>query len=118
MNAEEKQQIQTAIREPSKTIWGYWPFLSPVIVIVIGIAIQVTLLAYFKYKIPDLEILIKNGSRIEPVYDSELVKRAVLTASFSIAVTGILFIYLARQSFRNLSLLKVAAKDLGISTND
>jgi hypothetical protein len=115
MNAEETRQIKTAIRRCPKSVWGYWPFLVPVIAVVAGFAVQITLLAYFKYKLPDLEILLKDGSHVGPVWDSELTREAVLTTSGSITITILLFTYLARQSFKYLGLLKTAAKDLGIT---
>lgn len=117
MNAEERQQIQSAIRKGPKTVWAYWPFLFPVIVVVIGVLVQVALLIYFSMKIPDLEILFKHGKLVQPVWDSELIKQAVLTSSASITVTILLFTVLARQAFKYLSLLRTAAKDLGINEN-
>jgi hypothetical protein len=117
MNAEEKLQIQTAIRRCPKTVWGYWPFLLPVICVVIGIAIQFLLLAYFKYKNPDLEILLKDGPRIGPMWDSELTKEIILTTSFSITITFALGAYLAKLSFKYLGLLKATVRDLGINAS-
>ena len=117
MNAEEQKQIQTLIRTSPKTVWGYWPFLLPVLVVLAGAAVQVALLAYFKHKTPDLEVLFKSGNTVQPVYNSQLVKEAVLTAASSITVTWMMFIYLARQSFKSLKLLRTAAKDLHIDTD-
>jgi hypothetical protein len=63
---------------------------------------------------PELEVLFRRGTRIEPVWDSQLVQKAVLVTSLSITVTFMLFIFLARLAFRYATLLKTVAKDAGI----
>ncbi len=114
MTAEQRTQIQAAIRETPKSVWAYWPFLLPVLIVVVGVAVQIVLVAYFKSKIPDLEVLFKRGTRIEPVLDSQLIKEVVLVTSLSITVSFMMFTFLARQAFRYAILLKAVAKDVGI----
>jgi hypothetical protein len=114
MTAEQRTQIQVAIRKAPKTVWAYWPFLLPVLVVVVGVAVQIVLVAYFKNKVPELEVLFKRGTKIEPVWDSQLVQEAVLVTSLSITVTFLMFIFLARLAFRYITLLKAVAKDAGI----
>ena len=114
MTAEQRTQIQTAIRKTPRTLWAYWPFLFPVLIVVVGIAAQIVLVAYFKSKVPELEVLFKLGTRVELVWDSQLVRKAVLVTSLSITVTFMLFIFLARLAFRYATLLRAAAKDAGI----
>ena len=114
MSPDQRAQIQTVIRKTPKTIWAYWPFLLPIVIVVIGVAINVMLVVYFERKIPDLEVLFKDGNRIQPVWDSQLVCEAVMTTSMSITVTFLMFVYLARLSFRYATLLKATAKDIGL----
>jgi hypothetical protein len=114
MTAEQRTQIQAAVRKTPKTIWAYWPFLLPVLVLLVGVVAQIVLVVYFKSKAPDLEVLFKRGTRIEPVWDSQLVQEAVLVTSLSVTATVMLFIFLARLAFRYATLLKAAAKDVGI----
>ncbi len=114
MNAEQRNQIQAIVRKTPKTVWTYWPFLFPVLVVVVGVIVQIAIVVYFERKVPDLEVLFKHGKRVEPVWDSQLVREAVMVTSLSITVTFLLFIYLARLAFRYATLLKTAAKDLGI----
>lgn len=114
MTSEQRAQIQAAIRKTPRTVWAYWPFLFPVLIVVIGVAIQIVLVAYFKSKVPDLEVLLKHGTRIETMWDSQLFRKMVLVTSMSITVTFLLFIYLARLAFRYATLLKAVAKDAGL----
>lgn len=114
MTTEQRAQIQTAIRKTPKTVWAYWPFLIPVLAVVVGVAVQIMLIAYFKSKIPGLEVLFKRGTRIEPVWDSQLIREAVLATALSITGAFMLFIFLARLAFRYATLLKAVAKDAGI----
>ena len=114
MTAEQRTQIQAVVGKTPKTAWTYWPFLFPVLLVVVGVIVQIALVVYFERKIPDLEVLFKHGKRVETVWDSQLVREAVMVTSLSITVSFIFFIYLARLAFRYATLLKTAAKDLGI----
>lgn len=114
MTSEQKAQIQLAMRKAPKSVWGYWPFLVPTIMVIVGFAIQIVLVIYLKTKIPDLQVLFQHGKRIQPVGDSELVQRFVLVTGGAIVVNLLMFTQLARLTFRHVNLLKAAAKDLGI----
>jgi hypothetical protein len=116
MTAEQREQIRAVVLKTPKSPWEYWPFLLPVILLVVGTMIIVGLMAFYERKIPDLEVLFKNGKTIVPVWDSQLIREAVMTAIMSVTVTFWLFIYLARTAFRYGSLLKMAAKDLGMDS--
>ena len=114
MTAEQRTQIQAAIRKTPKSYWVYWPFLFPVLVVVVGVAVQIGLIAYFKSRTPEMEVLFKHGTRVERVWDSQLIQEVVLVTALSITVTFMLFIFLARLAFKYVTLLKAVAKDLGI----
>ena len=114
MTAEQRTQIQVAIRNTPKTLWAYWPFLFPVLIVVAGVAVQIVLVVYFQSKMPEMEVLFRRGTTVEPVWNSQLVREAVLITSLSITVTFVLFILLARLAFRYATLLKTVAKDVGI----
>ena len=114
MTAEQRTQIQAAIRNTPKTLWAYWPFLFPVLIVVVGVAVQIVLVVYFQSKMPEMEVLFRRGTTVEPVWNSQLVREAVLITSLSITVTFVLFILLARLAFRYATLLKTVAKDVGI----
>ncbi len=114
MTSEQRALIQAAIRKTPRTSWAYWPFLLPVLILVVGVAANIVLIAYFKSKVPDLEVLFKHGTKIEPVWDSQLVREVVLVTSMSITVTFLLFIFLARLAFRYATLLKAVAKEAGL----
>jgi hypothetical protein len=118
MTAQEQKQIQEAIRTSPRTIWGYWPFVLPVIVVIIGVAVQIALLSYFKKQASGLEVCVRLGTKIEVLWDSQLVKEATLTVSLSITATFGLLAFLARQAFKQMGLLRTAAKDLGIDGQD
>ena len=115
MTSEQRTQIQAIVRNTPKSAWEYWPFLLPVIVFVVGVLVVTALVVYFERKLPDLEVLFKSGKRVEPVWDSQLVREAVMVTAMSITITFLTFIYLARLAFRYATLLKTAAKDLGIN---
>ncbi len=114
MTGQERNQIQETIRKSPRTIWGYWPFVFPILLVILGAAIQIALLRYFMKQVPGLEICIRHGARVETLWDSQLVKEAVLTVSFSITLTFALLAFLAHQAFKQVSLLRAAAKDLGM----
>jgi len=79
------------------------------------VLVLVLLLAYFKHKMPDLEVLLKRGTTVEPMWSSELLREAVLLFTGSITATFLMFIVLACVAFKQLGLLRAAAKELGIS---
>ncbi len=114
MTSEQRNQIHVMTRRPLGSIWGYWPFIFPVVLVVVGIAVQIALLSYFKTRFGDFDILIRKGTKVEILWDSQLVQEAVLTVSFSITVTFALLAFLARRSHEQAILLKAAATELGI----
>lgn len=114
MTGEETNQIRNAIRKSPRTIWGYWPFIVPVLIVIVGIAVIVALVAYWETRMPDLEVLFKRGAKVVPVWDSQLVREAVMTTAMSITGTFVLLAFLARIAFKQIGLLRAAAKDLGI----
>jgi hypothetical protein len=114
MTGIERNQIQDTIRRSPDSIWGYWPFLLPVICVLVGIGVQIALLTYFKTQSPSFEVCIRSGKRVEVMWDSQLVQEAVLVVSLSITTTFALLAFLARQLFKQVSLLKAAARELSI----
>ena len=102
------------IRKSPRRIWGYWPFVLPVIFVIIGIVVQVALLGYFKQKVPGLEVCVRRGTNVEAMWDSQLVQECVLVVSLSITVTFALLAVLAGTAFKQVGLLRSAAKELGI----
>ena len=99
---------------PLGSIWGYWPFAFPVLLMVVGVAVQIALLRYFESRYGTFDVLIRHGTRTELLWDSQLVKEAVLTVSLSITVTFGLLAFLACRSHKQAVLLKAAAHELGI----
>ncbi len=114
MTGEETNQIRDLIRKSPRTTWGYWPFVFPILFLVVGVAIIVALVVYFERKAPDLQVLFKLGTKVEPVGDSQLIREAVMVTAMSIVVTFGLLAFLARTAFRQINLLRAAARDLGI----
>ncbi|MDD5140451.1 MAG: hypothetical protein PHY43_09370 [Verrucomicrobiales bacterium] len=114
MTSQDRNQIREVAHKPLGSIWGYWPFVFPVLLVVIGIAVQIALLSYFKRHSSGFEICIRQGAKIEVLWDSQLVQEAVLVMSFSITITFALLAFLARQSYKQAALLKAAASELGI----
>ncbi len=114
MTSEEANQVRKLIRTAPRSIWGYWPFVFPVLVVIVGIAINIGLVIHFQRKAPDLQVLFKVGKRVEPVWDSQLVQEAVMIATLSVTVTFGLLASLARIAYRQVRLLRAAAEDLGI----
>jgi len=115
MTSEQRNQMELMTRRPLGSIWGYWPFVFPVVLVVVGVAIQIALLGYFKSNYGDFDILIRHGKDVRLLWDSELVKEAVLTVSFSVTVTFGLLALLAFRSHKQAALLNAAARDLGIA---
>jgi hypothetical protein len=109
-----KNQLREIVSKRPRSIWSYWGFVLPVILVIIGIGAQVALLAYFKHQHPELEICLRQGTKIQLMWDSDLVKKAVLTVSRSIALTFALLAFLARISFKQMQVLILVAKELGI----
>jgi hypothetical protein len=114
MTNEDRNQIRTVASRPLGSVWGYWPFVSPVVFVVIGIAVQTALLAYFKTHLSGFEVCIRHNGKVDVLWDNELVQEAVLVVSGSITITFVLLAFLARESYKQTVLLKAAAKDLGI----
>jgi hypothetical protein len=115
MTGEQTVQIRTLIRKSPRTVWGYLPFVFPVLIVIVGVAVNIALVFYFEKKAPDMQVLFKLGSKVEPVWDSQMIRKAVLITSLSISVTFALLALLARIAFRQVGLLRAAAKDLGIT---
>lgn len=114
MTCEQTVQIRNLIRKSPRTVWAYLPFVFPVLVVIVGVGANIALMLYFEKKSPDLQVLFKVGSKVEPVWDSQMIREVVLTTSLSITVTFILLAFLARVAFKQVGLLRAAAKDLGI----
>lgn len=114
MTSEEINQIRNMLRTSPRSIWGYWLFIFPVL-FTIGTAIVVTgLFIYWEKKMPDLEVLFRQGTRVAPIAGSQLVREAVMSVALLVAVTFVLLVYLARIAFRQVQLLRAAARELGI----
>ncbi len=114
MTSEERNQIRGMTNRPPSSIWGYWPFVFPVLLVVVGVAVQIALLRYLGSRYGSFDILIRHGTRTELLWDSQLVKEAVLTVSLSITVTFGLLAFLAHRTHKQAILLKAAAQELGI----
>jgi len=114
MTSEERKLIQEIASKPVGSLWGYWPFVLPVTVVVIGVAVQIALLSYFNARLGHIDILIRSGTKVELLWESQLVKEAVLTVSFSITGTFALLAFLAYRSHKQAILLKAAVRELGI----
>jgi hypothetical protein len=114
MTSEERDQIRAMTSRPPGSLWGYWPFIFPVLLVVIGIAVQIALLRYLESRFGSFDILIKHGTKTELLWDSQLVKEAVLTVSLSITVTFGLLAFLAYRSHKQAVLLKAAAQEIGV----
>jgi hypothetical protein len=114
MTGEETTQIRTILRKAPRTVWGYWPFVFPVLFAVVGAAIVVGLVIYWETKMPDLEVLFRRGTKVAPIADSQSVREAVMLTAMSITITFVLLAFLARLAFRQVRLLRAAARDLGI----
>ncbi len=114
MTSEETNQIRNLLRKAPRTVWAYLPFVFPVLIVVVGIAVNVGLVVYFEKNAPDMRVLFKLGSKVEPIWDSQLIREAVTITSASITITFVLLAFLARTAFRQVGLLRAAAKDLGI----
>ena len=114
MTSKQREQIRMMTRRPLGSVWGYWPFVFPVLLVVIGIAVQVALLSYFNSRLGEIDILIRHGKDVRLLWESQLVKEAVLTVSLSITLTFALLAFLARRSHQQATLLRAAASDLGI----
>ena len=82
--------------------------------VILGVAANIALVIYFQKKAPDLQVLFKHGSNIEPVWDSEMIQKVVLITVLAITTTFVLLAFLARIVFRQVGLLRAAAKDLRI----
>jgi hypothetical protein len=96
------------------SVWGYWPFVLPVVLVIVGIGVQVVLLRYFESRYGEFDVLIRHGAKTELLWDSQVVKEAVLTITLSITLTFALLAFLARRSYRQAALLNAAAKELGL----
>jgi len=114
MTGEQTVQLRDLIRKSPPKIWGYLPFIFPVLMVILGVAANIALVIYFQKKAPDLQVLFKHGSNIEPVWDSEMIQKVVLITVLAITTTFVLLAFLARIVFRQVGLLRAAAKDLGI----
>jgi hypothetical protein len=114
MTTDERERIRAAVSKTPKTVWEFWPFFVLIIFLVVGILVVGSLIFYFERRAPDLEMLFKNGKSIVRVWDSQMIREAVIVTAMSFVVTFMLFIYLARIAFKYATLLKMAAKELGI----
>jgi hypothetical protein len=70
MTGEQTVRIRNLIRKSPRTIWAYLPFVFPILIVIVGVAVNVALVIYFEKKAPDLQVLFKLGSKVEPVWDS------------------------------------------------
>jgi hypothetical protein len=114
MTGEELTRIRSLVRRTPPRLWAYLPFVFPVLIVLVGIAVNVGIVIYFEKKAPDLQVLFKLGSKVQPVWDSQLIRSVVEITALSITITFVLLAFLARIAFRQACLLRAAAKDLGI----
>lgn len=117
MTSQERSEIQKLTSKPVGSIWGYWPFLLPMLLVIIAVAVHALLFTYLNKHYGEIDILIKHGKNIQLLWDSDLVRQAVLAVSGSFICTFALLMYLARLSHKQAVLLK-AAKELGIESSD
>jgi len=99
MTGEQTVQLRNLIRKSPPKIWGYLPFIFPVLMVILGVAANIALVIYFQKKAPDLQVLFKHGSNIEPVWDSEMIQKVVLITVLAITTTFVLLAFLALASY-------------------
>ena len=115
MTTQEQEQIRKLISHAPKSLWGYLVFITPILVVLFGAAVQFVLLAYFKSsRVVDFDVCIRYGKSVELLWDNQLVKEAVLAVTACITASFGLLAYLAYKSFRQIQSLSIAAKELGI----
>lgn len=109
MTKEETTQIRTLLRKAPRTVWGYWPFIFPVLFAVVGAFIVAGLVIYWETKMPDLEVLFRRGTKVAPIANSQSVREVVIVTAMLITITFVLLAFLARLAFRQVGLLRAAA---------
>lgn len=114
MTENDKKQIYQVAEYSPRSLWGYWPFIGLLLLVMVGVGGHVVLFLYFKNQSPGLEIWLREGDRMQPMWNSELVKRMVLTTSFAITTTFGLLAFLAALAHRYVRLLRIAATEMGI----
>lgn len=115
MNEKEKNEVQDIIKKSPRRIWGYWMFIFPIILILIGILIHIFLLKYFESKNgQSIEIMLKSGKKISTWLENRDVKKVILTISLAIIISFGMLAQLAYTSFKQKKLIKRMAKELKI----
>ncbi len=110
LTSEEKSQINDAIIKSPKSIWGYWVFILPVILVVIGVITHAILYYYFSSKV-EIEVLVRSGNKIETLWDSDFVRRIVLTTSGCIILSFVWITISASHALRQNRLLKKVVEE-------
>jgi hypothetical protein len=116
MNSEERNQLREISRRPLGSVWSYWPFVLPVLLVIVGVGVQIALLSYFRHHFGDFDIVVRKGNKTESLWDNQLVKEAVLTVSLSITVNFALVALLAWRAYKQAALLRAVARELGIDS--
>ncbi len=114
MNDEDVRRIRNGVTKGPKSVWGYLPFLIPALIVPIGVCLHAAMLWSFESRAFEVEVLLRQGDRVEVMFDSLLVTRLVLTASACFILSFVLLAMLAVGAVRQEALLRKAAQELGI----
>ena len=106
----DRSAIVSAAAKGPKSRLGYWPFIFPSLLLLGGVCLQAVLLILLKSGNSELEVLLKIGDDVRPALDHDLVRRAILSATFLMTLSFALLAYLADQIIKTRRLLRDAAE--------
>ena len=110
MAPDDARQLDRILHRSPRSMWGYLGFVLPLLLIVVGLGLNALLLQTLSGD-GALELLVRRDGRTTPLWDSELVRRAALTATLMVALTGALLAWLARDCLRQKHLLQRLVAD-------
>lgn len=109
----QSRQLQELAFKAPGSVWGYWPFALPSLIVVAGAIVHLVLMATLG-RGETLELWIKLGDDLAPAWDSQLVRRFVLSTSVLVLSSFGLLAMLARTAHRQRLLLVALAEERGI----
>ena len=113
MTPETRAQLRLALKKSPKSIWSYWGFALPFLIVALGILIHAVLIRHLDRT--GYEVLIRSEDKTETVWESALVRRLALVTSGCVVSGFALVTLVAIRTVRQCRLLARIEEEMSAS---
>jgi hypothetical protein len=105
MTPEETAKMKKLVAHTPTSLWGYWPFVTPLLFCALGLVFQF-FAAWGIDRYFNVELLARSGGHLSLLWGSDMLNRLVLTSSLLIVLNLGFFTLLAAHNFKLQQALK------------